>query len=394
MRARELAVLALLYFFKKKGFLDSFFERDIGGVSSRDLRLAKEIAYGTCRRLLSLEYLADRLCGKRLKGMERIIIYMSIYQFFFMKKVPIFSIVNEAVELAKRYLKGREGFINAILRKMGREKLLLPKGSSIEEMSYLYSYPPFFIEKLIEDFGKKMAENILKVGNKVPAPQVRVRKGELPLKPILDGMFKVYSLSDLTPFVGSKDYYVQNMSYPLLMEEVVEHIDPPPKNILDLAAAPGGKLILLGDIFKKAGLYANDISKKRLGVLKGNLKKYGMDATCYNEDGSTFLPGKRFDLVVIDAPCSNSGVLNKRAEARWRIDRENLKRLQNVQVKLLKNGSKLLSKDGKLLYITCSVLKDENERVVEMVKDLKVIKMGRIFPSELKDGVFFCLLKP
>lgn len=402
--SREAAFLALLYA-KEGEFIENYFNKEELALSNKDLRLAKEIAFGTVKRQRSLEYLSEKMVTEnvfyklKLKRKEKLLLYSAFYQFFFLNRIPLYAIVNETVSLAKRYFgHSKAGFFNSFLRLLGNS-ISLPNGKEIDQLSYFYSYPPFFVEKLIIEYGGSKAEEILDVQNKVFPPSVRIRKGgslnKIPL--IHDKKFKMALASeDISFFCNKKSFYIQNLTPVLLLEELLlSEINP--NSILDLCASPGGKSIALFDIFPHADFVVNDKSKKRLEILSENLRLHEVFAKIQNIPAEEFISEKKFDLIIVDVPCSNSGVLSKRHEARWRIDKENLSQLCLLQEKILQNASKLLSSSGYLLYMTCSILKDENENIIQKIllnNNLSLEKTHKILPDNFgKDGGFGALLK-
>ena len=255
---REAAFLSLVFSSKKK-FIEDFFAEDIE-LSKKDLKLTKEIAYGTKRRLLSLKYLSKRLGNLKLKLKENLLLYTAIYQYFFMDRIPIYAIVNETTNLAKKYFgKKKASFFNAILRKLEKKKLFLflPKPRTLDDLCFYYSYPKYFIKEVISEYGKEKAKEILEAQNHVFPPMVRIRhfeKKEKAIEVIHDKKFMVGIIKGkdfLSSISLSNRYYIQNITPVLLIEELSKAIGYP-KKILDLCASPGGKIIALFDLYPKA----------------------------------------------------------------------------------------------------------------------------------------------
>ena len=128
-----------------------------------------------------------------------------------------------------------------------------------------------------------------------------------------------------------------------------------------------------------------------------NKEKYKLNISTSNLKAENFPEKRKFDLIVLDVPCSNSGVLNKRAEARHRICKQKIKELQNKQLAFLEKAEKLLNPGGQIWYLTCSILGEENEEVIEKARDFNLIKYSKehlVLPNEEgKDGGFACILK-
>lgn len=415
---RETAFLALI-FAQKGGYLEDFFQKT--DLSKKDLSLAYEISHGVQRRKLSLEYLADQLYGQnkklKLKTKERLLLYTAIYQYFFMDKIPLYALVDETVGLAKKYFHPRLGaFFNALLRSIEKKELSLPKGQNIEELAAYYSYPQFFIEKLLEQYGLEKTKELLELMNRTAPLMVRFRElgdsgSEKSRDDVLNkkalantvfaGKLKVFKLEkgeELGVYLKDSRFYIQNATPVALIEKLSETLAGQPAKILDLCSAPGGKLLALKDLFSSAAakLYANDVSEEKIKLLQENLEKYQIEAEVSKGKAEEFSALEKFDLIVLDVPCSNSGVLGKRAEARWRLEPRNLKELQNQQFQMLKNAVSLLSDKGQIWYLTCSILKAENEAMVEKAQKELGLKIKSSFlqlpNSEGWDGGFGCSL--
>lgn len=389
INAREAAYLALLTSLREEDFIEDYLDswKATSQPSPVDFNLAKEIAYGSCRMALALDWYAEQLTTNKelnLKRKEKALLRTAIYQKAFMDRIPLHAIVDETIKIAKNHCHHRfASFLNALLRKMERGLPQLP-----DDLSIKYSYPPYFIEELIKDYGKGTAEEILALQNKPGVTMARTRKsGE---------MILVRDNKELETIANSTDYYIQNSTPATLIQLLAKSIKKAPENILDLCASPGGKLIAAHDIFPKANLTANDISPAKLETLQSNLKKYDIHAQLTCNKGELFQTDKKFDLIILDVPCSNSGVLNKRPEARWRISKESMANLEHIQINLIKRATELLSQDGYIWYMTCSILKQENESLVEKMAlqyNLNALfKKGCLPNKEGADGGFGCCL--
>lgn len=410
--AREAGYLALMASIKNEDFIAHTLDKWIckHNPGKRDSAFAYEIASGSARMALSLDYIATQLSTNRklnLKVKERALLRTAIYQYFFMKKVPLYAIVNETIELAKKYChKTFASYLNALMYRLGKEKLALPAGNKPEDFSLRYSYPLYFVKKLIADYGKQTAEEVLQHGNAVPKTMVRIRPGfdiseeafpfqisqnefDLPIAIIKKN-------TSLSIFTDNPHLYIQNATPVILIASLAKHCKTP-STILDLCASPGGKLLAVHDHYPQSKLFANDVSKEKISRLSENLKKYQVQAVLTCGPGETYASEEKFDLIILDVPCSNSGVLNKRPEARWRLNNETLQNLNKTQTSLIRHAATLLAPEGEVWYMTCSILKEENENIVRStVKKLgfKVEYTRTILPNEKGwDGGFCAVLK-
>ena len=157
-----------------------------------------------------------------------------------------------------------------------------------------------------------------------------------------------------------KGLYIQN-STPVALICALAELTPKPQTIADLCASPGGKSLAAKTLYPEARLVANDVSEEKTSRLQENFTKYGIDARIAIGPAEEFPLTEPFDLVIADVPCSNTGVLHKKPEARWRLDEEQLEQLKALQEKILERSLRL----GKIVwYLTCSILPDENEELV------------------------------
>ncbi len=350
MYSRKNAFLALCAVHREEGAF-------LSHILPPEDHLAREIALGTERRLLTLDHIAQKLALRgalNLKLKEKMLLRMAIYQHLFMDRIPAHALVNETVKLAKEYCHFRfVNFLNAALRRLVGESWPLP-----EQLSLKHSFPQLFIDKLLGEYGESQTEEILQALNRPPPLFVRERfSPELALLEVDSAQVGAY--------VQDARYYFQGYVQAHLITELIKCRTSSPSKILDLCAAPGGKLIALSEYFPKAEFVANDVSEKRLRKLKDNLQKYGIAAQTSCHAAEDYPEDELFDLVLLDVPCSNSGVLHKRPEARWRLTDEKLKELDVIQWTLLQKARRLLAPGGQLWYMTCSILHDENERMIE-----------------------------
>ncbi len=406
---RQIAFLSLLSSKKEEKYAHESlnnWQKDVQP-NYNDFSLAQELTYGTLRRTLSLEYIASHAASKgklKLKTKERILLHLAIYQLFFMNRIPHYAVVNEMVKLAKQYTGNIfSKFLNALLRKLIIHPISLPLGNTIQDLSSFYSYPTDLVQNLIQDYDLKKAIDIMGCLNKPPITMLRIRKGLEPsfseLNIIKTNLFQMAHLPGIVAIPQSfkpSEYYIQNITPVLLMEKLF-HEKKTFSSVLDICAAPGGKTILLHDMFQETTICANDSSPQRIKILEENLGKYDIKASIRCSEASLYRSTKPFDLVLLDTPCSNSGVLNKRHEARFRLSEKKLDELHHIQLNLAKHALKLLSTGGELWYLTCSILKKENEAVIHSLLKNPSLKISKgpftILPNkEGQDGGFACAI--
>lgn len=361
--------------------LNNFHEK----LTPLDYRFAYEIASGVVRRDLSLCYYISQIQKKiKLQRKEKILLKMALYQYKFMDKIPYFALCHQTIEIAKKQKLKNIPFLNALLRKFEKTTFSLPEDDSPKSLSIYYSYPVLFVERLLKEVGLAKTRALLGRMNKIYPSYARDRNTGKYL--VIEDKKKIDQIKD------DPNFSIQNPTFSKIMHELNKGIKEP-KKILDLCAAPGGKLLYVHDLYPKAKLFANDLREKQL---KENCEKYDLSAKLFSEDATTFSGTERFDLIILDVPCSNSGVLGKRVEARYRITKEKLEELADLQVKMLKNAKNLLAQGGIVWYITCSILQEENKRVIDSAKKLGYKLKGdsiTIYPDEdgLDGGYGACL---
>jgi len=386
---REACFHSLLKAYRKEAYIAGSLEewRSQNEVDERDFRLAQEIALGTMRMTRLLDHLGKQLTdGGRLpaKLKEKALLRMALYQLVCMDKIPSYAAVNESVNLAKTFCHRHfASYLNASLKTVEGRKWEIPQGDDPKSLSLRLSYPEPFVQDMIDDYGLEAAKRALEEMNRPPK--------------LMGRKIGSFEMAFLKKPDSSDALYIQNSTPVNLIRELVENSSCHPRAILDLCASPGGKTLLLAELYQDRELWANDLTPKKTDRLKENLENYGVSAKVSTGPGETFSSEKPFDLILLDVPCSNSGVLHKRAEARWRLTEEHLHELRSIQLKLLRHAAGLLSEGGEIWYMTCSILKKENEGVISAFAEKKpvdTIYKKTYLPDTMgADGGFGAILK-
>lgn len=408
MNSREAAFLALLNSLKQEGFISEFLEQWHTKLHPQwqDYNLARQIAFGSSQMALALDYLILQVSQKKkisLKLKEKALLRTAMYQIYFLDRIPLYAVANESIKIAKKYChRYFVAFLNAILRNVTEMTLKLPEGMDVTSLSIRYSYPPSFIEKLRAHYGLESTLNILEAGNTPAVTMARLR-GKMPIqnsvKILMDDPLKVVEVpnEEILKISQSPEYYIQNITPAFLIGNLCKQLQKVPSRVLDMCASPGGKSLVVYDFFPKTALFANDVSLEKTQKLKENFEKFQVQATLSSLDGQLLEFDEKFDVIILDVPCSNSGVLNKRPEARWRLDEAHDHQLEVLQTNLLKHALTLLKQEGEIWYMTCSILPQENEELVmKACRDwnLQVKDTRLILPNKDGwDGGFACSLK-
>lgn len=359
----------------------------------RDYNLLTQITTGVVKNKLLLEYVIRKNSKIRIKKIHKTILnilMIGVYQILFLDKVPSYSVVDESVKLAKIYgNKGSIGFTNAILRNIVAKKDEIIKSNfytdEIEDIaqkfSVLYSHPIEYVESLLSEKEESFVEELLKANNDKPPLTIRVNTklcSRETLKATLekDGYvvnetkYSKYALQIENPSgiietlsFKNGEFYVQDEASIL----AVELSDYRAKDILDLCSAPGGKSINAKLLNSDASILSCDISDKKTSLVKENFKRLNLessgiiknDATIYNKNLEN-----KFDLVIVDAPCSGLGLIRRKPEIKWNRSLENIKGLSKIQSDILKNAARYVKIKGMIIYSTCTLTVEENEEVI------------------------------
>jgi 16S rRNA (cytosine967-C5)-methyltransferase len=401
-------------------------------LSSPDRGLCQELVYGVVRWQGTLDWLIDQKTDKRpQKPALRELLRLGLYQIFWLDRIPNHAAVNETVTGAKqRGFATQAGFINAILRGYIREEEVTRKNISLLKASNPalgYSHPGWLFDRWEKRWGREKGISLLGWDNTPPKTFARVnllkadpaklltqwREGNVDYDFVLRDWFPenlVFELKSHPPLGGLPSFqqglfYVQDPSTLL----AVHALDPQPgENILDLCAAPGGKLTYIAQLVRnEARLVAYDTSASRLKLVEENCKRLGVTCVSLPErdpvpDGTALqamppFPAGSYDKIVIDAPCSNTGVLRRRVDLRWRVKPEEITRLRQVQSDLLNNAARMLKPGGVIVYSTCSLEPEENEDLLaEFLKSnggFKMASQRALLPfADNVDGAFVAKL--
>jgi len=359
--ARQL-VFQILTAVEHGGYASDLLAARSGPLDTRDAGLASEIVFGVLRYRAQLDYLIEHYSGKqaaRLDEAVRLALRMGIYQLRYLERVPAHAAVSESVELIKRARKrSAAGFANAVLRKVDRAPLAT-EGSAWPSPAVELSHPAWLLERWERQYGAEAAAAIARANLRVPETYVN---------PV------TARIQD----IGSQAIV------PLLRLASGQ-------TFLDLCAAPGNKTAQALSVGGGAGLraIACDIHLHRLAPLKA----LGIDLIVL--DGTRPLPfRRRFDRILIDAPCSGTGTLAHNPEIKWRLQPADLEDLHTRQVALLEQGWRALAPGGLLVYSTCSLEHEENEDVVATAPAALVVETMRRIPGrDAGDGFFAAVIR-
>jgi len=372
-------------------FTETLLERALAAarLSAPDRGLCHELVFGVVRWQSTLDWLiARKTQGRTQKPGLQDLLRLGLYQIFWLDRIPDHAAVHETVEMAKHAGYGPQaGFVNAILRGYLREtaetKRALAELKSTQP-ALGWSHPEWLVARWHQRFGEVDTQRLLEWNNTPPKIFARVNTLRTDASKLVEAwrtedveydfvthdwtgenlLFELKSHPPLTTLESFRQgwFYLQDPSTLLAVRE----LDPQPgETILDLCAAPGGKTTFIAQLMSNEGrVVAHDISPDRLNLIEENCTRLGV--TCVElVSPSTFnLQPSTFDRILVDAPCSNTGVLRRRVDLRWRIQPEEIQRLRTVQLELLNQAAPSLKPGGVLVYSTCSLEPEENTQVV------------------------------
>jgi 16S rRNA (cytosine967-C5)-methyltransferase len=390
---RQIAARVLIERLSKGGFVEKHLDRalDRAHLYPDDRGLCQELVYGCVRWQGTLDWLIHRQTqGREQKPFVQILLRLGLYQIFWLDRIPPHAAVHATVETAKdlRYA-DHAGFINAVLRTALRDDSIIRKELAelkVTNPAVGYSHPEWLVQRWQERYGPEQTLKLLEWNN-TPA-KVFARANSLLVEP---GKLLEFWRSDNVSYnFVFKDWLEENLVFEFKTHPPIEEMrsfkngffyvqDPstlfavdllapkPGERVLDLCAAPGGKTTYIAQRMKNEGkLVASDSSSDRLELLKENCDRLGV--TCVEIAPLSSLNSQistPFDRVLVDAPCSNSGVLRRRVDLRWRVKPEEIERLRKEQLELLQRAAGFVKPGGVLVYSTCSLEPEENGGLVE-----------------------------
>lgn len=378
-------------------------------LDSRDRRLVTELVNGGLRMRGHIDWILNLFARggiERFAPQVRNCLRLGVYQIIFLDKIPDAVAVNETVVLAKRF--GHQGvadFVNAVLRKVVGRGFPYPSLASdpISHISVLYSHPQWLVRRWVNRSGVEETIELCQANNRVPDIVLRVNLLQVSLQEAM----AVLAEGGLEPRQGQylPGYIHVDQAGELLRHPTFEKgwfvaqdesaglatllLDPQPgERVLDLCSAPGGKTVHTAQLMRNQGrIVAVDINGERLGLVDENCRRLGVEIVETVQADGTQLSAEPFDRILVDAPCSGTGVLARRADARWRKTEKQIRELTEVQKRLLDHAVQLLKKDGILVYSTCSIEEEENEdvmgAVLEQHSELVVEDAAPFVPKEL-----------
>lgn len=366
------------------------------GLAGIDRAFALELFYGCLRNLTLLDFWIARLRPTTLEPLLRDVVQLGLFQLLLLETSE-HAAVFETVNLVE---KRQRGVVNGILRAAARERSDMLACGAEQPLHVRTSHPEFLVKRWRSKLGDTIAEKLCAWNNQPPPLFVRINK----LRVAATG----FTISGAEPFAARPTFlrvnglprgemergevYVQDPSTAL----APELLDARPGDaILDACAAPGGKTALVAELTEnQSEIVACDRDDGRLDVLRANLRRLGAHALTVQQDWtspirSTALRERMFDRILLDAPCSNTGVMRRRVDVRWRLTPDDFLRMPDLQLQIVRNVTPLLKPGGTLVYSTCSLEHEENEanieRILGALPSLRIAATDMVTPW--KDGI-------
>ena len=356
-------------------------------LDQRDKSLVSLVVLTSLRRNGQIDSVLSKFIKKPLKKNFFIgyLLKISVAQIVFLE-FPEYSVVHNAVEISKKYKS--EKFTNAVLRNVCKnKKKILQDSSTIINI-------PYWIKKDLENFlGKKTLIEIADQIFKEPYTDINIKKKIfkkydweelLSGKEVFENVIRIKNVSNVEklPFYKEGKWWVQGLSSSLPVY-LINKILKKKESVLDVGAAPGGKSFQLIDFGYK--VKSIEISKKRLVTFNDNLKRLNLNTEVINKDFFNLNIKEKFDCILIDAPCSGSGLMQKKPE--MLVIEKDISSLIKKQKKMLLKASELVKDGGYIFYCVCSLLNQEGEnQIISFLKKQKYFSAINIFADVSEFG--------
>ena len=388
MGARETALNVLIACRKEQGWsngvLKQYIRRD--RLDRREAALATRLCYGVVQNRMRLDYHLKSLLTGKLKDLHpvlRDILHLGLYQLTFMDRIPDSAAVNESVSLAKKYcpkLHSGPGLVNAVLRNALRTEFTPPKG-----WAELYSHPQELIDLLKPYVGGKNMEAMLRANNEIAPTVIQVNTLKITAEALMEQLksegveaeghswltnclvlSSTGAIEELTAFKEGL-FYVQDAAARLsvLCAQLPQDRDI---KVLDACAAPGGKSFAAAVAMGGRGeITSCDVHEHKLELIEKSTQRLGLsNVTVKLQDGSAFNSQweNAMDAVIADVPCSGYGIIRKKPDIRYKAPKT-MAELPALQLAILQNQARYVKPGGVLIYSTCTLVRAENEGVLE-----------------------------
>lgn len=409
---RKIAYALLLKFNKNRQRLDQLEQIYLKeeGLTSEQKRNIKNSTSGVIRNLTLLDFfIAELYKGAFAKMFDKtkIVLRLGLYEIEFMPHIPEHASVNEYVKIARKIGGAASAkLVNAILRNFIRRRQelfkhkVLTNPQTVKEISTCYSFPEWLIKRWVGYWGKEFTRELCAATNTLPEFDLRININKITLSAfckILEKNGIEYSASNYFPnYITVKSTAairklglfekglcsVQDESAAI----PVKRFKPRKKeSFLDICAAPGGKFTQYLEEHSPEIAIAVDSDFNRLKRINENLHRLDLAGFVVQADATNLPFKKKFDNILVDAPCSGTGVIAKHPDIKWRRNEQELKEFTHLQEDILEKAAQFLNQKGTIVYSTCSVDNFENDRVVKKIIQKKgnKLKPENVIPDNI-----------
>ena len=387
--------------------IDDYLDQDV----TSDLRPpVSSLLFEYFRSKALIDRIIDSKCARAPKPRYQRLLALTATQCFFQSGISPESAVNVAVDFARRnYGKSTSGFVNGVLRNVLRTDLeeywkefsgnLMSRFPQILQKRWKGNFNRDEQQKLDRAFSCEAPLTFRLTGELNEAELVSIEAKKLPDFSWAPGMdfFTVSQPKELfqTDFLKNGRIYVQDPATALApcMADIKGG-----ERILDMCAAPGGKTLILAERLKGSGhLVAADRSARRQELTRENFKNRGLDCEIIVGAADELrFPAESFDIILLDVPCTNTGVFRHKPDALWRFNENDLKATVKLQREILDKAAELIAPGGQIVYSTCSIESDENriqiDNFLSANKNFSLVKQQLLLPEASHDGAFAALI--
>ncbi|MDQ6953765.1 MAG: transcription antitermination factor NusB [Mariprofundaceae bacterium] len=391
-RHRAIQVLVDIFAYQKKS--DIAIEKRAVGLDSRDKALLHALVLGVLRRFFSLEADFSRFLKQKPDIEARMCLFIGTYQLRYMR-IPSHAAVSECVDAIKHFQPKATGMVNAVLRKIANHEP--PKTLKPHQRAEL---PQWIYANWRNAWGAEVTQSFcLSLQQQPPLSLAIFSHRNTWIKQVQQHGIKAEE-GDLSPHAVLLSTGTDVLSLPAfddggfqVMDQAAQHavmaLDATQGSlILDICAAPGGKTALLAHRFPTSHIMAVELNPKRLPRLQENLKRLQVNNVSILQADACHLPipDHSVDTIMLDAPCSASGILRRHPDAKFLHDENSVQKLSKHQKSMLQEALRVLKIGGTLIYAVCSIHPQENEQVIE---GCHIIQQQRLYPSLKHDGFFW-----
>lgn len=412
MNAREIAFSMLKDICLHNTYSNLLLRKELNKAKEQDKGLITQIVYGTLQNYRLCRYQWEDLVKKLPSDDICVLLDMSIYQLFYMDKVPAYAIINEAVEITKKSIHPKMAkMVNAVLHRAERRKEREVKGNEVKMLAIKTSHPEWVVSMWKAQYGMDVAEKICYANMETKPNAARVNTWKTSKEKLLaqdERFHEGYMSKDALLYDGS---IAETSSYEQGLISIQDEasqliariVDPQPdEEILDVCSAPGTKANHMAELMQNKGhIVCGDLHPHRVELIREGAKRLGitimepmvMDATELAE-----IKGQMFDRVLCDVPCSGYGVLARKSDIKYHMKSEDMDTLIPIQKKILSKSAEHVKPNGILVYSTCTLNKKENEKQIQAFlkehDDFMLVEERTIFPFEAhSDGFYMAKLQ-